>query len=195
MISLPPTFSEIKNSLTSAYKYLSKQDEAANLFVFNNKKFWDSVWIAFLVNSFAIAITLNNPGIQAIIKLLPGIKVSLYTGIFICLTHVILFSILIYYILDSIKKQNFFFNYIIPFHWLDVLYKLIGFVLIFFGFVNPQIIGVIHILLGFWVFYIFWSLGKEIGLTGIGSFGILILSKLLEQGLFVFFGYISKTFN
>ena len=55
MIKGPPTFFDIKEGITSSYKFMTKKDTITNLYTLNDDKFWESCWIVFFVNALVSA--------------------------------------------------------------------------------------------------------------------------------------------
>ena len=194
MISAPPSFLNIKEGLISSCRFMAKKDKIKNLFVLDDQKFWESCWIVFFIN--ALVSILASYGIRSNFDV--ELKANLLPKLLlITIIDITLFAILVYYIFEKIEKSNDFFKFIIPFNWIQALQAImmLGFTL--FGLLLP---ASIFIFFGFflvvWVTYSLWRIGKEeIGLTGWGAAGMIILSVLTEAGIGLFSRYLSNFLN
>ena len=192
MIKFPPNPFVIKNGLLSAFQFMSKKGNSSQLFNLNLNGFWDSCWIVFFVN--AIVSTLATYGIKANIDgdiqsgILP--RLLLITIIDICL-----FSILVKTIFEKIGKGDKFFEFIIPFNWIQSFQAILMLSFAILGLILPPSIFVFFgIMVVIWVTFSLWRIGKEeVGLTGWGATGMIFLSVIIEASLGMFSRSLSMT--
>ena len=193
MIATPPSFYEIKKGVISAFNFMMKKDKIKNLFVLNINTFWESCWIVFFIN--ALVSALASYGIKTSFEV--SLKASLLPKLMlITIIDIALFSILVFYIFEKLNKEDQFFRYMIPFNWIQASQAIIMLSFTIFGLFLP---ASIFIFIGFglvvWVTYSLWRIGKdEIGLTGWGAAGIIILSVITEASIGLISRYISKFF-
>ena len=191
MISAPPSFLNIKEGIKSSLNFMMKKDNVSNLFSLNIKRFWESCWILFFIN--ALVSILASYGIKSTFEV--DLKANLLPKLMlITMIDIVLFSILVFHIFEKINKQEEYFKYIIPFNWLQATQATIMLGFTFFGLFLP---ASIFIFFGFglviWITFSLWRIGKEeIGLTGWGAAGIIVLSVITEASIGLFSRYISK---
>ena len=106
------------------------------------------------------------------------------------------FSIVVFNILNKLEKSNYFFMFIIPYNWIQATQAIVMLLLTIFGLFLP---ATIFIFFGFtlviWVTFSLWRIGKEeIGLTGWGAAGMILVSVLIEAFIGLFSRYLSKLF-
>tara|TARA_S200000501_G_C20626096_1_gene656778 strand:- start:97 stop:681 length:585 start_codon:yes stop_codon:yes gene_type:complete len=190
MISPPPSFYDIKNGFKSSFDYIRRKDKIDNLFELNNEKFWHSCWIVFFVN--ALVAVLASYGIKASFDI--SMKANLLPKlILITIIDISLFAILVFHIFKSLNKEDLFLKFIIPFNWIQGFQAFIMLSFTFFGLFLP---ASIFLFFGFALIIIvtfaLWRLGKEeIGFSGWGAAGLIILSVLSEAGI----GLISRSLS
>ena len=192
MIKFPPNPFVIKDGFFSAFQFMSKKGNSSQLFNLNSNGFWDSCWIVFFVN--AVVSTLASYGIKANIDgdiqsgILP--RLLLITIIDICL-----FSILVNTILEKIGKGDKFFNFIVPFNWIQSFQAVLMLSFAVLGLILPPSIFVFFgIMVVIWVTFSLWRIGKEeVGLTGWGATGMIFLSVIIEASLGMFSRSLSMT--
>ncbi len=193
MISAPPSFFSIKEGIRSSYLFMIKKDNVENLFVLNAQKFWESCWIIFFINALVSALASYGikSGFETDIKAMLLPKLLLITII-----DITLFAIIVFYIFEKINKLDLFLKFIIPFNWIQATQAIIMLVFTIFGlFLPPSIFIFFGFALVIWITFSLWRVGKEeIGLTGWGAAGMIILSVLTEGGIALFSRYLSKTF-
>ena len=193
MITAPPSFYKIKKGINSSFNFMMKKDKIKNLFVLNINTFWESCWIVFFIN--ALVSALASYGIKTSFEV--SLKASLLPKLMlITIIDIALFSILVFYIFEKLNKEDQFFRYMIPFNWIQASQAIIMLSFTIFGLFLP---ASIFIFIGFglvvWVTYSLWRIGKdEIGLTGWGAAGIIILSVITEASIGLISRYISKFF-
>ena len=193
MITAPPSFYKIKKGVISSFIFMMKKDKIKNLFVLNINTFWESCWIVFFIN--ALVSALASYGIKTSFEV--SLKASLLPKLMlITIIDIALFSILVFYIFEKLNKEDQFFRYMIPFNWIQASQAIIMLSFTIFGLFLP---ASIFIFIGFglvvWVTYSLWRIGKdEIGLTGWGAAGIIILSVITEASIGLISRYISKFF-
>ena len=193
MISAPPSFLNIKEGIRSSLNFMMKKDNVSNLFSLNIKKFWESCWILFFIN--ALVSILASYGIKSTFEV--DLKANLLPKLMlITIIDIVLFSILVFHIFEKINKHEEYFKYIIPFNWLQATQAMIMLGFTFFGLFLP---ASIFIFFGFglviWITFSLWRIGKEeIGLSGWGAAGIIVLSVITEASIGLFSRYISKFF-
>ena len=193
MISSPPSFLNIKMGVISAFNFMLKKDKINNLFSLNLKKFWESCWILFFIN--ALVSILASYGIKSTFEV--DLTVNLLPKLMlITIIDIALFAILVFYIFEKIDKEKDFFRYIIPFNWIQATQAMVMLFFTFFGLFLP---ASIFIFFGFalviWITFSLWRIGKEeIGLTGWGAAGIIVLSVITEASIGLFSRYLSKLF-
>ena len=192
MIKFPPNPFVIKDGFFSAFQFMSKKGNSSQLFNLNLNGFWDSCWIVFFVN--AIVSTLASYGIKANIDgdiqsgILP--RLLLITIIDICL-----FSILVNTIFEKIGKGDRFYQFIIPFNWIQSFQAILMLSFAVLGLILPPSIFVFFgIMVVIWVTFSLWRIGKEeVGLTGWGATGMIFLSVIIEASLGMFSRSLSIT--
>ena len=192
MINPPPSPFAVKDGFASAFKFMSKKDIVSRVFKLNNNGFWDSCWIVFFVN--AVVSTLASYGIKANLDgdiqsgILP--RLLLITIIDICL-----FSILVNTIFEKIGKGDKFFEFIIPFNWIQSFQAILMLSFAVLGLILPPSIFVFFgIMVVIWVTFSLWRIGKEeVGLTGWGATGMIFLSVIIEASLGMFSRSLSMT--
>ena len=193
MIAAPPSFYKIKKGIISSFDFMMKKDKVKNLFVLNINTFWESCWIVFFIN--ALVSVLASYGIKSSFEV--SLKASLLPKLMlITIIDIALFSILVFYIFEKIKKEDQFFRFMIPFNWIQASQAIIMLSFTVFGLFLP---ASIFIFIGFglvvWVTFSLWRIGKdEIGLTGWSAAGIIILSVITEASIGLTSRYISKFF-
>ena len=193
MISAPPSFLNIKEGIRSSLNFMMKKDNVSNLFSLNTKSFWESCWILFFIN--ALVSILASYGIKS--TFVVDLKANLLPKLMlVTIIDIVLFSILVFYIFEKINKHEEYFKYIIPFNWLQATQAMIMLGFTFFGLFLP---ASIFIFFGFglviWITFSLWRIGKEeIGLSGWGAAGIIVLSVITEASIGLFSRYISKLF-
>ena len=193
MISPPPSFIDIKNGFKSSFDFIRRQSNVDNLFELNNEKFWQSCWIVFFIN--ALVAVLASYGIKASFDI--SMKANLLPKLLlITVIDISLFAILIYYIFKNLNKDNLFFKFIIPFNWIQAFQAFIMLSFTFFGLFLP---ASIFLFFGFaliiFVTFALWRLGKEeVGFSGWGAAGLIILSVLTEGGIGLISRSVSKLF-
>ena len=193
MINPPPHPAAFKAGIISAFRFMSKKDNASNVFSLNINGFWDSCWMVFFIN--AVVAILASYGIKANLDgdmqngILP--RLILITVIDICL-----FSILVNLIFEKIGKPDAFFKFIIPFNWIQSFQAIVMLSFAVLGLILPPSIFVfLSIGLIIWVTFSLWRIGKEeIGLTGWGATGMIFLSVATEAGLGMLSRYLSIAF-
>ena len=191
MISPPPSFYQIKEGVIASFTFMRKKDQIKNLFLLNNESFWHSCWIVFFVN--ALVAVLASYGIKSTFEV--DLKfVLLPKLILITIIDISLFSLLVFYVFEKIKKSDQFFKYIIPFNWIQASQAIMMvFFTIFSLVLPPSIFLIFGFALVVWVTVSLWRIGKdEVGLTGWGAAGMIILSVITEAGIGLFSRYISK---
>jgi len=191
MISPPPSFYQIKEGVIASFTFMRKKDQIKNLFLLNNESFWHSCWIVFFVN--ALVAVLASYGIKSTFEV--DLKfVLLPKLILITIIDITLFSLLVFYVFEKIKKSDQFLKYIIPFNWIQASQAIMMLFFTIFSLVLPPSIFLIFgFALVVWVTISLWRIGKdEVGLTGWGAAGMIILSVITEAGIGLFSRYISK---
>ncbi len=191
MISPPPSFYQIKEGVIASFTFMRKKDQIKNLFLLNNESFWHSCWIVFFVN--ALVAVLASYGIKSTFEV--DLKfVLLPKLILITIIDISLFSLLVFYVFEKIKKSDQFLKYIIPFNWIQASQAIMMLFFTIFSLVLPPSIFLIFgFALVVWVTISLWRIGKdEVGLTGWGAAGMIILSVITEAGIGLFSRYISK---
>ena len=191
MISPPPSFYQIKEGVIASFTFMRKKDQIKNLFLLNNESFWHSCWIVFFVN--ALVAVLASYGIKSTFEV--DLKfVLLPKLILITIIDISLFSLLVFYVFENIKKSDQFLKYIIPFNWIQASQAIMMLFFTIFSLVLPPSIFLIFgFALVVWVTISLWRIGKdEVGLTGWGAAGMIILSVITEAGIGLFSRYISK---
>ena len=191
MISPPPSFYQIKEGVIASFTFMRKKDQIKNLFLLNNESFWHSCWIVFFVN--ALVAVLASYGIKSTFEV--DLKyVLLPKLILITIIDISLFSLLVFYVFEKIKKSDQFLKYIIPFNWIQASQAIMMlFFTIFSLILPPSIFLIFGFALVVWVTISLWRIGKdEVGLTGWGAAGMIILSVITEAGIGLFSRYISK---
>ena len=191
MISPPPSFYQIKEGVIASFTFMRKKDQIKNLFLLNNESFWHSCWIVFFVN--ALVAVLASYGIKSTFEV--DLKfVLLPKLILITIIDISLFSLLVFYVFEKIKKSDQFLKYIIPFNWIQASQAIMMLFFTIFSLVLPPSIFLIFgFALVVWVTISLWRIGKdEVGLTGWGAAGMIILSVVTEAGIGLFSRYISK---
>ena len=191
MISPPPSFYQIKEGVIASFSFMRKKDQIKNLFLLNNESFWHSCWIVFFVN--ALVAVLASYGIKSTFEV--DLKfVLLPKLILITIIDISLFSLLVFYVFEKIKKSDQFLKYIIPFNWIQASQAIMMLFFTIFSLVLPPSIFLIFgFALVVWVTISLWRIGKdEVGLTGWGAAGMIILSVITEAGIGLFSKYISK---
>ena len=192
MISAPPSFMTIKEGIKSSFLFMTKKDNVSNLFILNTQKFWESCWIIFFIN--ALVSALASYGIRSSFEM--DVKATLLPKLLlITIIDITLFAIIVFYIFEKINKLDLFFKFIIPFNWIQATQAIVMLTFTIFGLLLPPSI---FIFFGFalviWITFSLWRIGKEeIGLTGWGAAGMIILSVLTEAGIGLFSRYLSKT--
>ena len=191
MISPPPSFYQIKEGVIASFTFMRKKDQIKNLFLLNDESFWHSCWIVFFVN--ALVAVLASYGIKSTFEV--DLKfVLLPKLILITIIDISLFSLLVFYVFEKIKKSDQFLKYIIPFNWIQASQAIMMLFFTIFSLVLPPSIFLIFgFALVVWVTISLWRIGKdEVGLTGWGAAGMIILSVITEAGIGLFSRYISK---
>ena len=191
MISPPPSFYQIKEGVIASFTFMRKKDQIKNLFPLNSESFWHSCWIVFFVN--ALVAVLASYGIKSTFEV--DLKfVLLPKLILITIIDISLFSLLVFYVFEKIKKSDQFLKYIIPFNWIQASQAIMMLFFTIFSLVLPPSIFLIFgFALVVWVTISLWRIGKdEVGLTGWGAAGMIILSVITEAGIGLFSRYISK---
>jgi len=191
MISPPPSFYQIKEGVIASFTFMRKKGQIKNLFLLNNESFWHSCWIVFFVN--ALVAVLASYGIKSTFEV--DLKfVLLPKLILITIIDISLFSLLVFYVFEKIKKSDQFLKYIIPFNWIQASQAIMMLFFTIFSLVLPPSIFLIFgFALVVWVTISLWRIGKdEVGLTGWGAAGMIILSVITEAGIGLFSRYISK---
>ena len=192
MIKSPPNPFVIKNGFFSAFQFMSKKGNSSQLFNLNLNGFWDSCWIVFFVN--AVVSVLASYGIKANIDgdvqsgILP--RLLLITIIDICL-----FSILVNLIFEKIGKSHSFYKFIIPFNWIQSFQAILMLSFAVLAMILPPSIFVFcGIMVVIWVTFSLWRIGKEeVGLSGWGATGMILLSVIIEASLGMFSRSLSMT--
>jgi hypothetical protein len=164
---------------------MSKKNNVSGAFNLNKNGFWDSCWIVFFVN--AVVSSIASYGLKANVEgdlesaILP--RLLLLTVIDICL-----FSILVNMIFEKIGKANSFYQFIIPFNWIQSFQAIIMLSFAMLGLVFPPSIFIFFgIGVVIWVTFSLWRIGKEeIGLSGWGATGMIFLSVVIEASLGMF---------
>ena len=193
MINGPPSFYEIKEGVNASFKFMTKKDKIKNLFVLNTERFWHSCWIVFFVN--ALVAVLASYGIKSTFEV--DLKFGLLPKLMlITVIDIALFSLIVFYVFEKIKKSDKFLIYIIPFNWVQASQAMIMLCFTIFSLVLPPSLFLIFgFALVVWVTISLWRIGKdEVGLTGWGAAGMIILSVITEAGIGLFSRYISKMF-
>ena len=192
MIKFPPNPFVIKDGLLSAFQFMSKKGNSSQLFNLNLNGFWDSCWIVFFVN--AIVSTLASYGIK------PNIEGDIQSGILprlllITIIDICLFSILVNTIFEKIGKGDKFYRFIIPFNWIQSFQAILMLSFAVLGLILPPSIFVFFgIMVVIWVTFSLWRIGKEeVGLTGWGATGMILLSVIIEASLGMFSRSLSMT--
>ncbi len=191
MISPPPSFYQIKEGVIASFTFMRKKNQIKNLFLLNNESFWHSCWIVFFVN--ALVAVLASYGIKSTFEV--DLKLVLLPKlILITIIDISLFSLLVFYVFEKIKKSDQFLKYIIPFNWIQASQAIMMLFFTIFSLVLPPSIFLIFgFALVVWVTISLWRVGKdEVGLTGWGAAGMIILSVITEAGIGLFSRYISK---
>ena len=185
MINPPPSPFVVKDGFVSAFRFISKKDNVNGAFTLNKNSFWDSCWIVFFVN--AVVSSLAAYGLKTNLEgdiesgVLP--RLLLITVIDICL-----FSIIVNMIFEKIGKANLFYNFIIPFNWIQSFQAIIMLTFAMLGLVLPPSIFVfLGIVVVIWITFSLWRIGKEeVGLSGWGATGMIFLSVVIEASLGMF---------
>ena len=185
MINPPPSPFVVKDGFVSAFRFMSKKDNVRGAFTLNKNSFWDSCWIVFFVN--AVVSSLAAYGLKTNLEgdiesgVLP--RLLLITVIDICL-----FSIIVNMIFEKIGKVNSFFNFIIPFNWIQSFQAIIMLTFAMLGLILPPSIFVfLGIIVVIWITFSLWRIGKEeVGLSGWGATGMIFLSVVIEASLGMF---------
>ena len=185
MINPPPSPFVVKDGFVSAFRFMSKKDNVSEAFTLNKNSFWDSCWIVFFVN--AVVSSLAAYGLKTNLEgdietgVLP--RLLLITVIDICL-----FSIIVNMIFEKIGKANLFYNFIIPFNWIQSFQAIIMLTFAMLGLVLPPSIFVfLGIVVVIWITFSLWRIGKEeVGLSGWGATGMIFLSVVIEASLGMF---------
>ena len=185
MINPPPSPFVVKDGFVSAFRFMSKKDNVRGAFTLNKNSFWDSCWIVFFVN--AVVSSLAAYGIKTNLEgdiesgVLP--RLLLITVIDICL-----FSIIVNMIFEKIGKVNSFYNFIIPFNWIQSFQAIIMLTFAMLGLILPPSIFVFFgIIVVIWITFSLWRIGKEeVGLSGWGATGMIFLSVVIEASLGMF---------
>ena len=192
MIKFPPNPFVIKDGFFSAFQFMSKKGNSSQLFNLNLNGFWDSCWIVFFVN--AIVSTLASYGIKA------NIDGDIQSGrlprlLLITIIDICLLSILVNTILQKIGKGDKFFNFIVPFNWIQSFQAILMLSFAVLGLILPPSIFVFFgIMVVIWVTFSLWRIGKEeVGLTGWGATGMIFLSVIIEASLGMFSRSLSMT--
>ena len=191
MISPPPSFYQIKEGVIASFTFMRKKDQIKNLFLLNNESFWHSCWIVFFVN--ALVAVLASYGIKSTFEV--DLKFGLLPKlILITIIDIALFSLLVFYVFQKINISEQFLKYIIPFNWIQASQAIMMLFFTIFSLVLPPSIFLIFgFALVVWVTISLWRIGKdEVGLTGWGAAGMIILSVITEAGIGLFSRYISK---
>ncbi len=194
MISAPPSFLSIKEGIKSSYLFMIKKDKLDNLFTLNYKKFWESCWIIFFIN--ALVSALASYGIRSSFEI--EVKATLLPKLLlITIIDITLFAIIVFYVFEKINKLDLFYRFIIPFNWIQAFQAIIMLNFTIFGlFLPPSIFIFFGFILVIWITFSLWRIGKEeIGLTGWGSAGMIILSVLTEAGIGLLSRYLSNTLS
>ena len=193
MISAPPSFFSIKEGIKSSYLFMIKKERVDNLFTLNYQKFWESCWIIFFIN--ALVSALASYGIRSSFEI--EVKATLLPKLLLITTiDITLFAIIVFYIFEKINKLEFFYRFIIPFNWIQAFQAFIMLSFTFFGLFLP---ASIFLFFGFaliiFVTFALWRLGKdEVGFSGWGAAGLIILSVLTEGGIGLISRSVSKLF-
>lgn len=193
MINPPPSPFIVKDGFVSAFTFMSKKNNVSGAFNLNKNGFWDSCWIVFFVN--AVVSSIASYGLKANIEgdLESGIlpRLLLITVIDICL-----FSILVNMIFEKIGKANSFYQFIIPFNWIQSFQAIIMLSFAMLGLVFPPSIFIFFgIGVVIWVTFSLWRIGKEeVGLSGWGATGMIFLSVVIEASLGMFSRSLSVAF-
>ena len=185
MINPPPSPFVVKDGFVSAFRFMSKKDNVRGAFTLNKNSFWDSCWIVFFVN--AVVSSLAAYGLKTNLEgdiesgVLP--RLLLITVIDICL-----FSIIVNMIFEKIGKVNSFYNFIIPFNWIQSFQAIIMLTFAMLGLILPPSIFVfLGIIVVIWITFSLWRIGKEeVGLSGWGATGMIFLSVVIEASLGMF---------
>ena len=185
MINPPPSPFVVKDGFVSAFRFMSKKDNVSGAFTLNKNSFWDSCWIVFFVN--AVVSSLAAYGLKTNLEgdiesgVLP--RLLLITVIDICL-----FSIIVNMIFEKIGKANSFYNFIIPFNWIQSFQAIIMLTFAMLGLILPPSIFVfLGIIVVIWITFSLWRIGKEeVGLSGWGATGMIFLSVVIEASLGMF---------
>ena len=185
MINPPPSPFVVKDGFVSAFRFMSKKDNVSAAFTLNKNSFWDSCWIVFFVN--AVVSSLAAYGLKTNLEgdiesgVLP--RLLLITVIDICL-----FSIIVNMIFEKIGKANSFYNFIIPFNWIQSFQAIIMLTFAMLGLILPPSIFVfLGIVVVIWITFSLWRIGKEeVGLSGWGATGMIFLSVVIEASLGMF---------
>ena len=185
MINPPPSPFVVKDGFVSAFRFMSKKDNVKGAFTLNKNSFWDSCWIVFFVN--AVVSSLAAYGLKTNLEgdiesgVLP--RLLLITVIDICL-----FSIIVNMIFEKIGKANSFYNFIIPFNWIQSFQAIIMLTFAILGLILPPSIFVfLGIIVVIWITFSLWRIGKEeVGLSGWGATGMIFLSVVIEASLGMF---------
>lgn len=185
MINPPPSPFVVKDGFVSAFRFMAKKDNVKGAFTLNKNSFWDSCWIVFFVN--AVVSSLAAYGLKTNLEgdiesgVLP--RLLLITVIDICL-----FSIIVNMIFEKIGKANSFYNFIIPFNWIQSFQAIIMLTFAILGLILPPSIFVfLGIIVVIWITFSLWRIGKEeVGLSGWGATGMIFLSVVIEASLGMF---------
>jgi hypothetical protein len=172
LINPPPSPFVVKDGFVSAFRFMSKKDNVSEAFTLNKNSFWDSCWIVFFVN--AVVSSLAAYGLKTNLEgdietgVLP--RLLLITVIDICL-----FSIIVNMIFEKIGKVNSFYNFIIPFNWIQSFQAIIMLTFAMLGLILPPSIFVfLGIVVVIWITFSLWRIGKEeVGLSGWGATGMI----------------------
>ena len=91
-------------------------------------------------------------------------------------------------IFEKIGKANLFYNFIIPFNWIQSFQAIIMLTFAMLGLVLPPSIFVfLGIVVVIWITFSLWRIGKEeVGLSGWGATGMIFLSVVIEASLGMF---------
>ena len=192
MINFPPNPFVIKDGFLSALQFMSKKGNTGKLFNLNLSGFWDSCWIVFFVN--AVVSTLASYGIKANID--SGIQGGILPRLLlITIIDICMFSILVNTIFEKIGKGDKFYKFIIPFNWIQSFQAILMLSFAVLGLILPPSIFVFFgIMVVIWVTFSLWRIGKEeVGLTGWGATGMIVLSVIIEASLGMFSRSLSIT--
>ena len=190
MINLPPNPSIIKNGISSTLQFMLKKSKALDLFSLNIKDFWNCFWVLFILNAFTYALTAII--LQKILKFEDDLLIVKFA--IMTVVQISLYSIAVNRLLILQKKEGSFFQYIIPFYWLQITQSFLGLVLAVLALFFPGgIIFLLKICLVIWFLYSVWRLGKhEIGFSDREIIGFICLNYFIDLSvLVIFFAYIS----